>query len=278
MGQGTIYPDTIETGGTKNADTIKTHHNRIDALQKMVAEGLVVEPLVDFYKDEVREAGRLLKLPKTMIERHPFPGPGLAIRCLCNNGTTNEPTPISDKLQEICGQHNIQFQILPVKSVGVQGDNRTYAHPTAIWGEKNWDILDHISTQITNSTKKINRVLLLLNTDLINKSRLHKAYLTSNRVELLQEIDDVINTVMHDNNLYDKIWQFPVVLIPYGTNEKPESIVLRPVISIEAMTANFAKIKEQVLNEMVEKILTTNKISNIFYDITNKPPGTIEWE
>ncbi len=282
LGQGTIYPDTIETGGTKNADTIKTHHNRIDALQKMVAEGLVVEPLVDFYKDEVRQTGHLLNLPKEMVERHPFPGPGLAIRCLCNDekqNQENEINKVSSRAQEICQQYNIKSHVLPIKSVGVQGDNRTYAHPLAIWGENNWEQLDKISTNITNSVPEINRVVLLLNqNDDINKFQLHQAYLTRDRIELLQEIDDIINKTIKEAGLYDKIWQFPVVLIPYGENNKPESIVLRPVVSKEAMTANFSRIDNEILQIMTDKILKTNKISGVFYDITNKPPGTIEWE
>ena len=83
LGQGTIYPDTIESGGTANAATIKTHHNRVPGVQKLMESGRIVEPLADFYKDEVRAIGRELGLPASLLERHPFPGPGLAIRCLC---------------------------------------------------------------------------------------------------------------------------------------------------------------------------------------------------
>ena len=85
LGQGTIYPDTIETGGTKNADKIKTHHNRVEAIQKLIDEGKVIEPLKDLYKDEVRAIGEMLELPHAMIWRHPFPGPGLGVRILCSD-------------------------------------------------------------------------------------------------------------------------------------------------------------------------------------------------
>ncbi|MBT4937264.1 glutamine-hydrolyzing GMP synthase, partial [Candidatus Peregrinibacteria bacterium] len=92
LGQGTIYPDTIESGGTKNAETIKTHHNRVPEIEKMIREGKVIEPLSDLYKDEVREVGRKLGLPEEMVDRHPFPGPGLGVRILCNEelGMSNE--------------------------------------------------------------------------------------------------------------------------------------------------------------------------------------------
>src|SRR5262245_16128340 len=80
LGQGTIYPDTIETGGTKRADVIKTHHNRVPIIQEMMRKGRVIEPLKDLYKTEVRELGRALGLDPASLERHPFPGPGLGIR------------------------------------------------------------------------------------------------------------------------------------------------------------------------------------------------------
>ena len=84
LGQGTIYPDTIESGGTAKAALIKTHHNRVAGIQKLIESGRIVEPLKSFYKDEVREVGRELGLPAELLDRHPFPGPGLAIRCLCS--------------------------------------------------------------------------------------------------------------------------------------------------------------------------------------------------
>ena len=84
LGQGTIYPDTIESGGTAKAALIKTHHNRVAGIQKLIEAGRIVEPLKSFYKDEVREVGRELGLPAELLDRHPFPGPGLAIRCLCS--------------------------------------------------------------------------------------------------------------------------------------------------------------------------------------------------
>lgn len=96
LGQGTIYPDTIETGGTKNADKIKTHHNRVEAIQKLIEEGKVIEPLQDLYKDEVREIGEMLGLPHEMVWRHPFPGPGLGVRILCSGKSEK----ISAELQE----------------------------------------------------------------------------------------------------------------------------------------------------------------------------------
>src|SRR5207247_10922663 len=87
LGQGTIYPDTIESGGTAKADLIKTHHNRVAGIQQLIDEGRIIEPLASFYKDEIRAIGKQLGLAPALLDRHPFPEPGLAIRCLC---TTSE--------------------------------------------------------------------------------------------------------------------------------------------------------------------------------------------
>ncbi len=284
LGQGTIYPDIIESGGTKNADKIKTHHNRVDAIQKMIDLGLVVEPLVDFYKYEVREIGRLLKLPRNLIERHPFPGPGLAIRVLCRkeNGPTENLAKTKNKLDKFYQKNYpaLASALLPIRSVGVQGDNRTYAHPLAIWKESNWKKLDQISSNTTNSLHEINRVILLLNpAKKVNFQLARKeTYLTKERVELLREADAIVTKNIRQAKLYDQIWQFPVVLIPITDKSGKESIVLRPVNTRDAMTLNFYQMQKTVFKKITKEILATGRISYVFYDLTNKPPGTTEWE
>lgn len=284
LGQGTIYPDTIESGGTKNADKIKTHHNRVDAVQELIEKGMVIEPLVDFYKDEVRTIGKLLGLPDKLINRHPFPGPGLAIRCLCHkNGHENSLESNIDKnITEILSGklEHIEFSILPLRSVGVQGDNRTYANPLVVWNEVDWDTLDEISSKITNSIKEINRVLLLLNPDsecnfTIPKSNL---YLTKERIKVLQEIDNIVMKHVEKAGAYNDIWQFPVILVPISNGTGKESIVLRPFVSRDVMTLEFARLKKELIQNITEDILASNKIAYVFYDLTNKPPGTVEWE
>lgn len=285
LGQGTIYPDTIESGSTQHADKIKTHHNRVDLIQEMMDEGKVIEPIADFYKDEVRELGRQLKINKELLGRHPFPGPGLAIRCLCSDGKekVEEKKRLIDKLGKYASGHGLDVEVLPVKSVGVQGDERTYRHPAVIIGEPpasagqgGWELLNRLSINITND-KDINRVVHLLNKKKISKeAKTRKATLTKKRLDLLREADSEVTRFMREKGIYKDIWQCPVVLVPFGN--KGESIVLRPIESEEAMTVNFYRMDPHLLKLLVNRLKKIKGIDYIFYDITNKPPGTIEWE
>ena len=252
LGQGTIYPDTIETGGTRHADTIKTHHNRVAGIQELIRQGRIIEPIRDLYKDEVRELGLALGLPEKLVWRQPFPGPGLGIRLLC---------------------HSLE--------AGVQGDFRTYAHPCLLEGfgatEADWLGIERISPQLTNQVREINRVLLNVGSKKYQGGKLMEASVTKERLELLREIDAIVQAEVFRAGLERDIWQFPVVLVPFGIDGK-ESVALRPVSSLEAMTARFYPLSEKVLTGIVGKIEGLGKISYIFFDATNKPPGTIEWE
>ena len=285
LGQGTIYPDIIESSGSQNAQKIKTHHNRVDAIKRMVEQGLVVEPLIDFYKFEVRQIGRLLNLPPNLINRHPFPGPGLAIRCLCRqHSAVADVAAIQNKADVLFAQKypRLRQRALPLKSVGVQGDNRTYAHPLAVWGEADWEKLDALASQVTNTIKDVNRVVLLLNPpaepSAIFKLPACDVYVSRERINLLRQIDDMVISIIRQNGIYDNIWQFPSVLIPIVDEQSREAIVLRPFNSRDVMTATFYRMDKKILSQIVQEILATGKISYVFYDVTNKPPGTTEWE
>ncbi len=203
LGQGTIYPDTIESGGTKHADKIKTHHNRVEKIKRLMELGKIIEPLKDLYKDEVRELGRKLGLPEKMISRHPFPGPGLAVRILCT-----EKADILPNEGEIEKQIEIQFpgisaKILPVKSVGVQGDGRSYRHPVVLFPTKefSWEEFDAIATAIPNIIPEINRVLLCVSSEQkISSMSVPKSDLSSLRIRILQEADAVVRNILEEEN------------------------------------------------------------------------------
>ncbi len=286
MGQGTIYPDTIETGGTKHADTIKTHHNRVDLVQQMIEAGKVIEPLAQLYKDEVRDLGEKLGLPHEMVWRQPFPGPGLGVRILCVDKEEATENPdfsiLNENIQVFLRSHtplaDAETMVLPIKSVGVQGDERTYRHPAILFTQnRNWDELEQASTAITNRFTEVNRVLLVLGGE-PGAFGLKVSDLSPDRVCLLQKADQLVTETMSASSDDFGIWQFPVVLVPVSTEENKESIVLRPIVSTEAMTASFARIEWALLDKMATQILESDELTHVFYDLTHKPPGTIEWE
>jgi GMP synthase (glutamine-hydrolysing) len=261
LGQGTIYPDTIESGGTAKAAVIKTHHNRVAGIQKLMDRGLIVEPLKSFYKDEVRQIGRELGLPEELLERHPFPGPGLAIRCLCSEFDA----PV---------RATADGTVIPVHSVGVQGDSRTYAPVLAI------DALDHSrATALINRLPGVNRVIAAVETRVpLAEMEVRACSLTRERIERLRCADAAVRRLSHSSNYDRLVWQFPVILIPLGTAEAPDSIVLRPIDSVDGMTAQSVAMDAELLRKMCTEILRVKGIAGVFYDLTHKPPGTIEWE
>jgi GMP synthase (glutamine-hydrolysing) len=177
--QGTLYPDVIESGGSDSASTIKSHHNVGGLPEDMDFE--LVEPLRDLFKDEVRLIGEELGLPEAMVWRQPFPGPGLAVRIIGDITQERLDTVraadriVLDELRK-AGLERELWQsfaaLLTVRSVGVQGDERTYGHPvvlravtsedamTADWARIPYDVLERISNRVINEVPGVNRVVL----------------------------------------------------------------------------------------------------------------------
>lgn len=178
--QGTLYPDIVESGGGEGTSNIKSHHNVGGLPEDLQFE--LVEPLRTLFKDEVRAVGRELGLPEEIVGRQPFPGPGLGIRII---GAVNEERlSILRKADAIAraeltaaGLDDEVWQmpvvlLADVRSVGVQGDHRTYGHPivlrpvssedamTADWSHLPYDLLSKISNRITNEVDGVNRVVL----------------------------------------------------------------------------------------------------------------------
>src|SRR5580658_2634835 len=260
LGQGTIYPDTIESGGTAKAELIKTHHNRVAGIQRLIDEGRIIEPLSSFYKDEVRAIGRQLGLAPELLDRHPFPGPGLAIRCLCSD-TGGAPEKTADGY------------IIPVRSVGVQGDSRTYRAALAI---DDFPISAEEPANLVNRNEGVNRVVVVVRASArIPEMSAHPAHLTRERLERLRRADAIVRRLSQESGFDREIWQFPVILIPLGTADRPDSVVLRPVDSVDGMTANSVRMPADLLDRVAQDLSEVEGVAGVFYDLTNKPPATI---
>ena len=178
--QGTLYPDVVESGGGEGAANIKSHHN-VGGLPEDLRFRLV-EPLRALFKDEVRGVGAELGLPPEIVWRHPFPGPGLAIRVV--GEVTRQRLEVLRRADAIAREELTragldrdvwQFPVVllaDVHSVGVQGDGRTYGHPvvlrpvssedamTADWARLPYEVVERISTRVTNEVREVNRVVL----------------------------------------------------------------------------------------------------------------------
>ncbi|MDY4130431.1 MAG: glutamine-hydrolyzing GMP synthase [Treponema sp.] len=303
LAQGTLYPDIIESGGTKNSHTIKTHHNRVEGIQKLIEKGLIIEPLKDLYKDEVRRMGKKLGLEDDLVMRHPFPGPGLSINVLCSDGvlSADDKEELKKAKEEFEGIEITEFcenckaslvkTVLPVKSVGVQGDFRTYRFPACLAFKKDEKGFFHVpkvrekvektSSTITNSARFLNRTVIKLyqkpgvkDEDLV----LQKGYCTRERLDQLREVDDIVLTELHKNGWYDKIFQHLTIDLPYATSEKKASFVLRPVVSEDVMTARFAWLPMELMENIVKQIAELDFVDSLYLDCTNKPPATFGWE
>lgn len=180
--QGTIYPDVIESAGAKHAKVIKSHHNVGGLPEKMNL--VLIEPLRNFYKDEVRKIGEILGLPENILQRQPFPGPGLAVRII--GEVTEEKLDLlrradkilQEEVKEIEGKLWQVFAVFTgIKTTGVKGDNRIYGETIAIraieaqdamsanFAHLPYELLDKISTRIVNEVKEVNRVVY----DITNK-------------------------------------------------------------------------------------------------------------
>lgn len=186
LAQGTLYPDVIESATSGSiASTIKTHHNRVPQILDLAKQGKVLEPLAELFKDEVRQLGRVLGLRDAVVKRHPFPGPGLAVRC---------PGPVTvERLERIRSADAIFIRalreadlydrvwqayaaLLPCKTVGVKGDERAYEDPvvlravasqdamTAEWVRLPYEFLAEVSNRILNEVEGVNRVLYDIST------------------------------------------------------------------------------------------------------------------
>ena len=281
LGQGTLYTDTIESGGTENAAVIKTHHNRVGVIDQLLAEGKVVEPLDQLYKDEARTLGETLGLPHHLVWRHPFPGPGLAVRTLCSEGPSAEAKARGAELveaQKVAATFGLALDVLPLRSVGVQGDSRTYAHPAVVTGQREWKTLEALSTELTNNFPSINRVIYLLGPTPRPQQNIKAGYLTRDRLDLLRRADAINMEALERHGLMEEVTQMPTVLLPLSSDGVQESVVLRPIATSDFMTARFCPLSQAFLDDVCERLLALAGIEAVFYDITHKPPGTVEWE
>lgn len=330
LAQGTLRPDLIESASSLasgKADAIKTHHNDTDLVRELRKTGRVVEPLKDFHKDEVRAIGNDLGLPAELVQRHPFPGPGLAIRVLCIEEPYIEKTfteterllkvicdfsnsckkssvivarvqeVTTDVEQEVLSNISRTDQyvstLLPIQSVGVQGDCRTYSYVVALScaGQPNWENLNSLAKIIPRICHNVNRIVFAFGGAITEPvTDVTPTYLTPQVLGTLRLCDHAANSALRAAGCSGRLSQMPLVMIPIHFDRDPmlytpscqHSIVIRTFLTADFMTGIAAipgkHIPEEVVYAMAEEMLQVQGISRVLYDLTSKPPGTTEWE
>ncbi len=287
LAQGTLRPDLIESGNpdvSGYANKIKTHHNDVDIVRIARDKGLIVETNWDWHKDEVRNVARMLGIEEAIADRQPFPGPGLAVRLICNEGklkVTNEEKQAFDKLlNTLCP--NLSGQVIPIKTVGVQGDCRSYRYLSVLFGDGlnfNFNELYKAAKEIPNSLNFINRTAYILNKEKCDFINTYEMYINHQNTDLLREIDYKVTCVLSDK----RISQAFAVLLPIGTNGKKYSAAIRAFVTNDFMTGRPAivgkDVEKEVLCTLAKDISNSfSEIDLVMYDVTSKPPATVEWE
>jgi GMP synthase (glutamine-hydrolysing) len=302
LAQGTLRPDLIESGShlaSAKADVIKTHHNDTALVRKLRDEGKIVEPLKDYHKDEVRALGKGLGLPKHLVWRQPFPGPGLAIRVLCSDGSVPDTLSAAEvaKIRALIESGTtmpLAFTVLPVRTVGVQGDCRSYKAAVALSlrgggdvAKMDWPALFAIARQIPSEVPNVSRTCFMFGDAVEHgtpgSSDVTPTVCSQPVMDQLRQADHVVSTVMLKHNLHHTLSQVPVVLFPASFGVKGNrSVALRPFITRDFMTGTPAvpgkDIPFSALREWVKGIEGVKGVSKVVYDLTAKPPGTTEWE
>lgn len=289
--QGTNAADKVESGRGKGKSTavIKTHHNQT----KRALDKDPCEPLNDLFKDEIRNVGRVLGLPPEIVDRQPFPGPGTAIRILCADGSEfdKQPPEVRQTIatwiatKAAANNEKIHSCLLPVRNVGVGGDERSHLAVLGLDTTAPWETIQALSSEATAVFKgDINRVVVRLGGAMDNNPTVTPTKLSRETRLQLRQADRVVFEEMRRHGVIGDISQCPVVLLPIsfdGTGKR--SIVLRPIKTLTFMTSQAmlpkTDLPEDFVNQCAKRILAeVPDISTVFLDCTNKPPATTEWE
>ena len=280
LAQGTLRPDLIESGNPEvsgYAHRIKTHHNDVDLIRQARARGRVIETNWDWHKDEVRDVARRLGIDEAIASRQPFPGPGLAIRCLCTREAPPAALEEVPRLGHLLQGTGYRGTIVPLKTVGVQGDNRSYRHLALLEGEQpDWKALAELGGLIPNRLAGVNRVGYVLRGS-TEGAVAFPALITLARLDALREIDELVREVLDR----PPISQVFAVLFPFGAGGR-SAAAIRAVITNDYMTGRPAwpgqDLGAGVLEDLADQIMAGAEVSLVAYDVTGKPPATVEWE
>lgn len=288
LAMGTLYTDLIESGSKHASDkaaVIKSHHNDTELVRRLRDAGRVIEPWRYLQKDDVRQVGELLGLPAEIYQRQPFPGPGLAIRIICAERPYLPPDfdLVTDRLATY-DTPDISTSLLPIQTVGVQGDHRTYGHLAGLSGKMDWPELVRLARAIPRQVHGVNRVVYIFGEQVKGGlDEVTPTHLTPDVIEQLRSVDALVNRKLKQHGLDRSISQVPVVSFPVSFGQPgARSIGIRTIMTSNFKTGDIAlpgrDFPEDVLLEIVQEVTQIPGIARVAYDLTSKPPATTEWE
>ncbi len=182
------------------------------------------------------------------------------------------------KLSEAASAFNLKARVLPVRGVGVQGDERTYAHTALLTGEYDESAIAELAPAITNSLRDVNRVVFWAGAKgPIDEFGVEPTTTSREGLDVLREADACVRAILAEYDTQKRIWQCPVVMLPLK-RKGDSAIVIRPVESHDGMTAQYSRLPWAVIERIARSVLQVPGVGALLYDVTNKPPATIEWE
>jgi GMP synthase (glutamine-hydrolysing) len=287
IAQGTLRPDLIESGNPDvsiYAHKIKTHHNDVEIIRRAREKGLIIETNWDWHKDEVRQVARNLGIDEAIASRQPFPGPGLAIRLICNKNDKIIREEEKIEFDRLLSGYDGEYRgiVVPINTVGVQGDCRSYRYLAVLASDKKTLGSPEpykIGTYIPNTLNYINRVTMVIGTeDHLAGIITYPMFITKENVGLLREVDAMVRDSL-DKKPINQVF---AVLLPIGVTKK-YSVAIRTFITNDFMTGRPAIIGKDVDTAVVQALVKKiedrfEQIDLILYDVTSKPPATVEWE
>ncbi|MGM5488574.1 MAG: glutamine-hydrolyzing GMP synthase [Nanobdellota archaeon] len=276
LAQGTLYTDLIESGRGvgKSASTIKSHHNvGCEFIENLKERGRLVEPNMWIFKDEVRKAAKEIGLPASIYDRQPFPGPGLGIRIV--NGNRNWTVPDAGEADRIAAKYGLRARVAPVKTVGVQGDSRTYRFLCVLSGERNWKLIREAAREIPMVCEGINRVVYEITAGA--GVRAIETTVTRDTVDQLKTIDYLGRQILSGQGISQTIFVLFGADLD-GSNKR--SVALRAVVTDDFMTARPAVAGEEISWDCLDALaaMVQAHAGGFVIDVTDKPPATTCWE
>lgn len=310
LAQGTLYTDLIESGKGvgKKAANIKSHHNvGCKFIDDLKDKGMVVEPNRDIFKDEVREAAREIGLPPEISERQPYPGPGLGIRIVDGVDAIKDRDYYRANVlvSNLAYDYGLQGRVLPIRTVGVQGDERTYRYLALLRGPKDWEKIRAATERIPMEVPFVNRVVFDPSpiSDLIVPSQYPHSIIptqvTRETIDLLKDIDYEGRKIIDSYGFTPEISQ--TIFVLFGSDYKgtgkmsvagrfvqtDDFMTVSPIQPLHLKRGQIEEYKRnhgpvrmtwECVEELYKTITTKYPISSFGIDVTTKPPSTTCWE